>query len=123
MRKPSTCHLEREQAKTIEYRFCEAKEPKQGVDRAEQAQAKGYDYATRVVAKRSRRRVEGERAKMVEYRFCEAKEPKQGVDGAEQAQAKGYDYATRVGPGRSEPMRVQVSEGNEEISYDFWIAF
>ena len=32
----------------IEYRFCEAKEPKQGADRAEQAQAKGYDYATRV---------------------------------------------------------------------------
>ena len=24
---------------------------------------------------------------------------------------------------RSEPMRVQVSEGNAEISYDFWIAF
>ena len=37
----------------IEYRFCEAKEPKQGVDRAEQAQAKGYDYATRVGAGRS----------------------------------------------------------------------
>ena len=24
---------------------------------------------------------------------------------------------------RSEPMRVQVSVGNAEISYDFWIAF
>jgi hypothetical protein len=40
-----------EQAKTIEYRFCEAKEPKQGECRAEQAQARAGDYATRVGGK------------------------------------------------------------------------
>ena len=37
-----------EQEKTIKYRFFEAKEPKQGVCRDEQAQATADDYATRV---------------------------------------------------------------------------
>ena len=37
-----------ERAKTIKYRFGEAKELKQGVCRAEQAQATADDYATRV---------------------------------------------------------------------------
>ena len=37
-----------ERAKTIKYRFGEAKEPKQGVCRAEQTQATADDYATRV---------------------------------------------------------------------------
>ena len=37
-----------EQEKTIKYRFFDAKELKQGVCRAEQAQATADDYATRV---------------------------------------------------------------------------
>ena len=37
-----------EREKTIKYRFGEAKEQKQGVCRAEQAQATADDYATRV---------------------------------------------------------------------------
>ena len=40
-----------EREKTIEYRFFDAKEPKQGVCRAEQAQANADDYATRVGGK------------------------------------------------------------------------
>ena len=40
-----------EQVKTIEYRFYDAKELKQGECRAEQAQARADDYATRVGAK------------------------------------------------------------------------